>query len=198
LRIHHVQSVQAVVLTPFFLSLPCYLCQVAALLTADLVPPLLQMMRIEVFDVQKEVAWTLCNMILSGTMEQVRFMSKHGVTEALVPMLESPDIPLLLVLLEAFESLLHLGAKDADETSLPTENAIEAALRLNGQDLLERLQSHENTDVYRAAENILKHFFPDEDVEEEENEEAEEEPKKSDDAPTGNVLFSFGPSSSMT
>jgi len=143
--------------------------QIGALIGAELVAPLVQMLQIESFDAQKEVAWTLCNIVLSGTPDQVRHLLKHQLARALCPMLECPDIKLLTTILEAFEGMLAMGAQDASTLELGGgENAVEAdIIEAGGLSLLERLSSHENTGVYRAAENILKHYFADEDEEEE-------------------------------
>jgi importin subunit alpha-1 len=161
------------------------IAQVGAVLNANLIAPLVQMLSKEPFVVQKEVTWVFCNIVLGGTSEQVSHVMRHGVIAPLCQMLECPDTDLLVTILEAMARMLQVGAEHADAITgvNPVETAIEEG---DGLRLLERLPSHENSGVYRAAEKILKHYFAADEEEEQDSSVANE--SASNQVPT----FRFG------
>jgi importin subunit alpha-1 len=135
--------------------------QIAAVLQAELIAPMVQMLNKEPFIVQKEVTWAFCNLVLGGTSAQTAHLMQHGAVGPMCQMLQCPESDLLVTLLDAMSGMLAVGVEYANQQT--GANPVEAAIdEGEGLRLLERLSSHENSDVYHRAEEILKHYFAEE------------------------------------
>jgi hypothetical protein len=110
------------------------------------------------YDVRKEAAWTVANATSPKIPSQVEYLVRSGCLPPLVALLSVPDNKVLLVVLEAFENILAVGAQAADLQG--GDNAMAAAVQAAGAvPLVESLQHNDNHGVYEKAVKILEKYF---------------------------------------
>lgn len=113
------------------------------------------------FKSQKEAAWVVTNATTSGTPEQiVQLIDKFGILRPFCDQLEAKDARTVKVVLTGLLNLFQLAEKMGGTESLCVVIEENGAL-----DKLEALQSHENTDVYKLAYQIIDSYFLDADAE---------------------------------
>jgi importin subunit alpha-1 len=114
------------------------------------------------WDVRKEAAWVISNVATGGSKANVLKLIESNAIEPLCDLLDVAEVRILLVAMEALESILKHGeAAKIDCTTLIDE--------AEGVDKLELLQEHENEDVYNRAVKILESYFGGEEEDESEN-----------------------------
>jgi len=130
--------------------------QIQAVIDAGLVPPLVGLLTTGDAQVRKEACWAVSNMTSGGSHAQLRYLVQVGVVRPYCELLNSEDPRLLMVILEGIDNLLKLS--DLNLAQLVEE--------YGGVDAIERLQSHQNHEVYEKAVTILEsHFAAEEDSE---------------------------------
>ncbi len=118
----------------------------------DLVPRILrQLNSVTEWDVRKEAAWVICNLLTSCAPPKIIEMIELGTIHPLCDLLSAGDSRVILIALDALESVLRINNNLQSVTQL-----IEEA---GGVDSLEKLQEHENTKVYQKTVQILGREF---------------------------------------
>jgi hypothetical protein len=149
--------------------------QVDALMSAPkLVEMLIDRMVNDEFDVKKEAAWTVANVLhaykadaSTANAAHVQAFVNAGAMAPLVSMLDVSDTQLQILLLDAIHTMLNANEKMgtykgcSNPYLIPFDEA-------GGIDKLEALQEHNNKGVYEKAVEILEAFFG-EDNDEDEN-----------------------------
>lgn len=120
----------------------------------ELIPRLVHLLGTAEWSVKKESAWAISNMLTTGPPGQVEEMVAAGVIEPLCALLEVDDNRITLVALGALDCILKAGAA-AGVGDAYTE-AVEAA---GGVDAIERLQEHNNKDIFSTAVKLIEDFF---------------------------------------
>jgi importin subunit alpha-6/7 len=129
----------------------------------------------ERFEIRKEALWVIANIFTMGTDHHVRSLINLKGLEALaVALADIPDAKILMVVMEAIEKVMEVGAKASINYTVPFDEA-------HGIEHLEQLQSHESVEVYEKAVYIIEQYFGSEDDEDENIAPAQE-----------NGMFSFG------
>jgi len=139
--------------------------QIQAVIDANIIPPLIQLLSNAEFDIKKEAAWAISNATSGGTPEQIRHLVSQGCIKPLCDLLNCNDPRIITVALEGLENILKVGEKDSKSTNGINQfaNFIEEA---EGLDKIERLQTHENNDIYEKAIKILESYFAAEETDE--------------------------------
>ncbi|KAH0458733.1 hypothetical protein IEQ34_011547 [Dendrobium chrysotoxum] len=141
--------------------------QVQAVIDANIISPLVQLLQHAEFEIKKEVAWAISNATSGGTNEQIHYLASQGCIKPLCDLLICPDPRIVLVCLEGLENILNLGEieKVAGRT-----NGINIYARMiddcEGLDKIERLQGHDNNEIYEKSVKILEKYWIEEDEEE--------------------------------
>ena len=135
------------------------------------------------WDVRKEAAWVVSNIATGGNRNHVQKIVEHGVMRHLCDLLVVGESRILLVAMDAIESILkHAGDMDTASSYI---RLIEEA---EGVDRLEGLQEHENEEVYQKAVKLIEEYFNgEEDNDDEQTENITPAPSSSN-----NHTYSFG------
>lgn len=128
--------------------------QVQAVIDAGLVPLIIQHLAKSDFQTQKEAAWAISNLAISGKKEQVAYVVQQGVIPPFCNMLSVKDPQVVQVVLDGINNILRLAGDEADAVAQMIEEC-------GGLDKIEGLQSHENSDIYKMAFNIIDTYFDD-------------------------------------
>jgi len=138
--------------------------QIQMVLDANLIPPLVCLLREAEFDIQKEAAWAISNATSGGTAEQLRFLVQQGAVPALCDLFSCSDPKIVMVALDGIENILRIGKQDASKTS--TVNAFcDFVEECGGLDNLESLQRHDNEEIYDKSIKLLREYFESEEDE---------------------------------
>ena len=133
--------------------------QIQAVINANLFPALLGCTRAPELEVKKEAVWAVANTASGGTAEQIRYLVEVKAIETLCELLEMFDPKIVVVALEALSNILQLGAEDKLLSNAARNHYADIVLECGGVELLERLQTHTNNDVYHHTVSILEAYF---------------------------------------
>ncbi|XP_055381989.1 importin subunit alpha [Condylostylus longicornis] len=109
------------------------------------------------FRAQKEAAWAVTNTTTSGTAEQIiDLIEKYNILLPFCNLLESKDPKTIKVVLTGLTNLFMLAEKLGG-----TENLCLLIEENQGLDKLEKLQNHENEEIYKKAYALIDTYFGD-------------------------------------
>jgi len=132
--------------------------QIQAIIDANIIPPLVAILRNSEFDIQKEAAWAISNATSGGTDEQIRYLVNQAVIPPLCALFTCVDPKIVLVAMEGIDNILRVGKKDAPKFN-GTNRFADFVEECNGLDNLEALQRHDNEEIYDRAVKILREYF---------------------------------------
>lgn len=133
--------------------------QIQAVINANLFPNILRCTQAPELEVKKEAVWCIANTASGGTKEQIRYMVSVGVIGPLCELLQIFDPKIITVALEALTNILELGEEDKLTSNSPRNLYADMVQENGGVALIEKLQTHNNNDVYHNAIMILETFF---------------------------------------
>ena len=106
------------------------------------------------WDVRKEACWVVSNLASVGQSDAIhQKLVEYGVIAPLCELLETADVKILTVAMEALECILKMGG---ESNLLRYTQLVDEA---GGIDNLEKLQEHENVTVYNKAVQIIEAYF---------------------------------------
>lgn len=140
--------------------------QVQAVIDAGLIPMVIHHLGRGEFQTQKEAAWAISNLTISGKKEQVAHVVQQNVIPPFCSLLNVKDTQVVQVVLDGINNILKLAGEEVDSVCQMIEEC-------GGLDKIERLQEHENEDIYKLAYDIVDSYFGG--VEDEESELAPEQ-----------------------
>ncbi|KTG00210.1 hypothetical protein cypCar_00021872 [Cyprinus carpio] len=114
------------------------------------------------FGTQKEAAWAISNLTISGRKEQVAYLIQQQVIPPFCNLLTVKDAQVVQVVLDGLSNILKMADDEAETIS----NLIEEC---GGLEKIEQLQNHENEDIYKLAYEIIDQFFSSDDIDEDSN-----------------------------
>uniref|UniRef100_A0A4W5L6C8 Importin subunit alpha n=1 Tax=Hucho hucho TaxID=62062 RepID=A0A4W5L6C8_9TELE len=133
--------------------------QVQAVIDAGLIPLIIHQLAKGDFGTQKEAAWTISNLTISGRKDQVEYLVQQNVVPPFCSLLSVKDSQVVQVLLDGLKNVLIMAG---DEASTVTEIIEECG----GLEKIENLQQHENEDIYKLAFEIIDQYFSGDDIDE--------------------------------
>ncbi|KAJ4954929.1 hypothetical protein NE237_011712 [Protea cynaroides] len=126
--------------------------QIQAVIDADIIGPLVQLLQSAEFDIKKEAAWAISNATSGGTHDQIKYLVSQGCIKPLCDLLICPDPRIVTVCLEGLENILKVGE---GEKNLGNSEGVNLYAQLideaEGLEKIENLQSHDNTEIYEKA-----------------------------------------------
>ncbi|KAL3505666.1 hypothetical protein ACH5RR_031048 [Cinchona calisaya] len=140
--------------------------QIQAVIDAQLIAPMVNLLQTAEFDIKKEAAWAISNATSGGTHEQIKYLVSHGCIKPLCDLLVCPDPRIVAVCLEGLENILKVGEV---EKSLGNSGDVNYYAQLideaEGLEKIENLQSHDNNEIYEKAVKILETYWLEEEDE---------------------------------
>ncbi|XP_037038020.1 importin subunit alpha isoform X2 [Bradysia coprophila] len=135
--------------------------QIEHVINSDVFPIIRTILEKGDFKSQKEAAWIVTNTTTSGTPEQViRLVTQYNVFIPFCLLMDSKDTRTVNVVLAGLTNILELADKFGG-----TEQVLRVLEENNCIDILEKLQSHENEDIYKRSLFIIEKYFNDEEQE---------------------------------
>jgi len=131
--------------------------QIQAVIESNIIPPLVLLLATAEFDIKKEAAWSISNATSGGSTDQIKYLVTQGCIKPLCDLLICNDPRLVTVALEGIENVLKAGEQDGAATGTnPYASYVDEA---DGLEKLEKLQEHNNEDVFKKAVHILESYF---------------------------------------
>ncbi|XP_042456367.1 importin subunit alpha-1b-like [Zingiber officinale] len=134
--------------------------QIQAVIAAGVISPLVNIMQTAEFDIKKEAAWAISNATSGGTHEQIKYLVSQGCINPLCDLLVCPDPRIVTVCLEGLENILKVGEAEKNQSASGDVNIYAQMIDdAEGLEKIENLQSHDNTEIYEKAVNILETYW---------------------------------------
>lgn len=131
--------------------------QIEAVINAGLLEELIRVLETGDFKGKKEATWALTNLTSGGSPMQVFKLVELGGLKPLCGMLTCGDGKIVQVVLDGLTNMLNMA--DANQKTTEMTTCIEEA---DAIDALEKLQEHENEEIYKSALNIIETWFGEE------------------------------------
>ncbi|XP_063238000.1 importin subunit alpha-7 [Bacillus rossius redtenbacheri] len=132
--------------------------QIQAVIDANIFPVIIDILGRAEFKTRKEAAWAITNATSGGTAEQIRYLVDQGCIPPMCDLLTVMDAKIVQVALNGLENILRLGDQDAKAHGCVNPYAV-LIEECFGLDKIEFLQSHENTEIYQKAFDIIERYF---------------------------------------
>lgn len=129
--------------------------QVQAVIDVGLLPKIIENLTKGEFQTQKEAAWAISNLTISGNREQVFHLIREGVIPPFCDLLSCKDAQVINVVLDGLNNMLKMAEDHVPQIA----NIIEEC---DGLEKIERLQNHENVEIYKLAYEIIEQYFSEE------------------------------------
>ncbi|KAF3782768.1 Importin subunit alpha-2 [Nymphaea thermarum] len=140
--------------------------QIQAVIDAEIIHPLVQLLQTAEFDIKKEAAWAISNATSGGTHDQIKYLVSQGCIKPLCDLLVCPDPRIVTVCLEGLENILKVGEAEKNMGNTGGVNLYAQLIDdAEGLDKIENLQSHDNTEIYEKAVKILETYWLEEEDE---------------------------------
>lgn len=104
------------------------------------------------FQTQKEAAWAISNLTISGNVHQVARLIQEGVIAPFCNLLSCKDTQVVQVVLDGINNILRMAGSQVDTVATMIEEC-------SGLDKIEELQNHQNVDIYKLAYAIIEQYF---------------------------------------
>ena len=131
--------------------------QVAALLAANLFPPILKMLDTEDFEIKKEAVWAISNALSGNSPGVIGYFITANAVEGLCELLAQKDPRIISVALEGLACILKQGGQLGDNSG--SNVAADRVEQCGGLDKLEELQKHPNSAIYEKAMKLITIYF---------------------------------------
>jgi len=132
--------------------------QVQLVIESGLIPLIVEALAVGEFATQKEAAWAISNLTVSGNREQVMYVVSNGALAPFCKLLQVKDSQVVQVVLDGINNILKVAGEDSEKIQLLIEEC-------GGLDFIEKLQEHENADIYKLSYEIIEKYFGDEETE---------------------------------
>ena len=130
------------------------------MIDSGLIPPLVQRLSTDDFDVKKEAAWAISNATSGGTPGQIRYLVTQQCLPPLFALLDltAPDRRIIQVALEGIEYILKVGEEQRNLSGVGTNEFATLFAECDGAEgRLEALRNDVVPDeVYDSASRILE------------------------------------------
>lgn len=134
--------------------------QIEHVINGDILPIIRSILEKGDFKSQKEAAWIVTNTTTSGTPAQViKLVGEFNIFIPFCLLMDSKDARTVNVVLAGLLNILELADKYNGKDQI-----CQVFEEHNCIDILEKLQNHENEEVYKKALFIIERYFNDDEV----------------------------------
>lgn len=126
--------------------------QVQSVLDAGLMPLIIHLLGTADFSTRKEAAWAVSNVTISGRPDQVEQMVEFGVIPPFCDLLDCKEPQIVQVVLDGINNILKMAGAGVDGICTQIEEC-------GGLDKIERLQEHDNEEIYKLTYEIIDTYF---------------------------------------
>jgi len=137
--------------------------QIQAVMSAGIFQALVDILTRADFKTRKEAAWAITNATSGGGPDQVKYLVEVGCIPPLCELLTVMDAKVIQVALNGLDNILRVGETFAKTCGGMDGSHVNPDASLleecSGLDKIEFLQSHENTEVYQKAYEIIEKYF---------------------------------------
>jgi len=110
-------------------------------------------------EVRREAAWVLANALIKCNIDQLMFMLQYGLLECFCTLLDDTrDAKNLEVVIEGLNAILNKGKEIASQRRCENPFISEFESR-GGLEKVQKLQEHENVEVYQAALKLMEGHY---------------------------------------
>lgn len=139
--------------------------QIQAVIEAGIFPELVEIIERAEVRTRKEAAWAITNATSGGSTEQIEYLVKCKILEALCGLLNVVDNKMITVAMNGIENTLKAGLAQIGQPGFENGNRYAAIVEeCGGLDKIEFLQSHENPEIYQKTYNLIEKYFGNEDT----------------------------------
>nr|XP_018681523.1 PREDICTED: importin subunit alpha-4-like isoform X2 [Musa acuminata subsp. malaccensis] len=136
--------------------------QIQAVIDANIVSPLVQLLQHAEFSVKKVAFWAISNAIHGGSNCQIQFLVSQGCIEPLCDLLAYPAPSINAICMECLDKILEVGEANKHLGITAGRNLYAQMIcDCDGFNKIESLVAHDNIVIYKMAVNILKRFWVD-------------------------------------
>ncbi|CAH9073901.1 unnamed protein product [Cuscuta epithymum] len=134
--------------------------QIQAVIEANIIGPLIDLLQNGEFDIKKEAAWAISNATSGGSHDQIKYLVSQGCIKPLCDLLVCPDPRIVTVCLEGLENILKVGEAEKNMGLMGDTNGYAQMIEdCEGLEKIENLQSHDNQEIYEKAVKILETYW---------------------------------------
>ncbi|CAM8911578.1 unnamed protein product [Rhodiola kirilowii] len=144
--------------------------QIQAVIDANIILPLVNLLQNAEFDIKKEASWAVSNATSGSSPDQIRFLVSQGCIKPLCDLLICPDARIVTVCLEGLENILKVGEADKEQGMNDGINIFAQMIdECDGLEKIENLQTHDNNEIYEKAVKLLERYWAEDDDDELQN-----------------------------
>lgn len=139
--------------------------QIEAVLRAQILEPLVNLLLNSDFKVKKEACWAICNAtsIYETRSDLIKYIASENVIKALCSILKCNDNKIITIVLESIENILKCGADMTTQNGInPYTIMIEEC---QGLQAIEELQYNNDTSIYQKSRRLIDIYFQADSVE---------------------------------
>ncbi|TVU20982.1 hypothetical protein EJB05_30590, partial [Eragrostis curvula] len=133
--------------------------QIQAVISANIIGPLVYLMGSAEFYVSKEAAWAISNATAGGTYDQIKYLVSQGCIKVLCDFLRHSDNETLKTCLDGLENILKVGETEKSSKACDVNMYAQMIDDAGGLDKIEELQNHENNEIYELVAHLLETYW---------------------------------------
>lgn len=136
--------------------------QIQAVIDENIIPLVIEHLDKSDYSTQREAAWTVYNLTISGSPEQIAYLVELNVIEPVCNLLSLQETNTLQIALDTLNNILKSSDPKYDVIAEQIE-------KCGGLDKIENLQNHMNEDIYKLAYSIIDNYFTNDPTDEDES-----------------------------
>ncbi|KAL1204035.1 Importin subunit alpha-1 [Cardamine amara subsp. amara] len=140
--------------------------QIQSVIDANLIPTLVNLTQNDKFDIKKDALWAISKAASGGSDDQIKYLVEKNCIKPLCDFLVCEDPEIISLCLDGLENILMAGEVEKNNTGDQVNCYSKLIDDAQGQKMIEKLQSHEDNEIYEKALKILETYWPEEEDEE--------------------------------
>ncbi|KAL5198576.1 hypothetical protein ABZP36_002088 [Zizania latifolia] len=135
---------------------------IQAVIDADVISPLIFLLKSSEADIKQEAAWALSNAASGGSSDQIQYLVSRGCLEPLCNALTYQDADLVYTCLEGLQNILEAGEVGKQGQESGVNPYAQFILECGCLDKLEDLQEVDDDTIYKLVMKLLESYWEEE------------------------------------